>query len=305
MFMYFNMVKSVKIKSLGIKVPKGSAFAYDTPTDCPKSHQMCGVIGKRGSGKSVSAVNLIEAMNYQRVIAVSPSMGSNFEIMKRLNIDPEDIFSDVDDITIPEKIKAIVEQERDDLVNYREQMKKYKKFKKLMDENRPTWSIPDDVLLQFYDPHKGDFIPPYHKYGGQKPMIAVLFDDIQGSYLMTKGARRISQLAIYQRHIGEFPDGGALGCSLFFCVQSFKCSVGGLTRAIRGQMTSMILFKTKNEKELDDIKDEFSGEVSKDTFQEIYNKAIIDPHDFLFIDLHKKPHQPSMFRRNFNEYLVV
>ena len=299
------MVRSVKVKSLGIKVPKGSAFAYETPHDCPKAHQLTGVVGKRGSGKSVSAVNLIEAMGYDRVIAVSPSMGSNFDLMKRLNIDPEDVFDDVDDIEIPNKIKAIIEKERDDLVNYKEQMKKYKKFKKLMDENRPTWSIPDEILMEFYDPMRGDFIPPYHKYGGKKPMICVLFDDIQGSYLMTKGARRLNQLCIYHRHLGQFPDGGALGASLFFCVQSFKCSVGGLTRAIRGQMTSMILFKTKNEKELDDIKDEFSGEVSKQTFQDIYNKAIQEQHDFLFIDLHKKPHQPSMFRRNFNEYLVV
>ncbi len=66
----------------------------------------------------------------------------------------------------------------------------------------------------------------------------------------------------------------------------------------------MMLMKTKNEKELDEIAEEVAGEVSKETFMKVYNEAIREPFDFLFIDLHKKPEHPSMFRRNLNEFII-
>ena len=52
------------------------------------------------------------------------------------------------------------------------------------------------------------------------------------------------------------------------------------------------------------IATELAGEVPKETFYKIYREAIIDKHDFLFIDLHPKPHFPSIFRRNFNQFIV-
>ena len=66
----------------------------------------------------------------------------------------------------------------------------------------------------------------------------------------------------------------------------------------------MALFKSKDEKELDQVSREMSGEISPEQFIDVYNQAIKDPHDFLLlIDLHKKDHQPSMFRRNYDTYL--
>jgi hypothetical protein len=69
-------------------------------------------------------------------------------------------------------------------------------------------------------------------------------------------------------------------------------------------MTSMLLFRTKNEKELKEIAEEMSGEVSEERFYEAYQAATSGEHGFLFIDLHKKKEQPSMFRKNFDEYLI-
>jgi hypothetical protein len=37
---------------------------------------------------------------------------------------------------------------------------------------------------------------------------------------------------------------GAVGCSMLFNVQSFKTNVGGLPKALRNNLTLMILFKT-------------------------------------------------------------
>ena len=57
-------MRTKKVPGLEIKVPSGNAFAFNTDPMMFKSHQSCLVIGKRGSGKSVIAVNIIERMKY-------------------------------------------------------------------------------------------------------------------------------------------------------------------------------------------------------------------------------------------------
>ena len=80
--------------------------------------------------------------------------------------------------------------------------------------------------------------------------------------------------------------------------------MGGLPKALRNNLTLMMLFKTKSSRELQEIAEEVSGEVDEQTFYDVYRQAIQQPHDFLFIDLHRKPSHPSMFRRNFNEFIL-
>ena len=36
----------------------------------------------------------------------------------------------------------------------------------------------------------------------------------------------------------------------------------------------------------------------------VYEECIKDKHDFMFIDLHRKPCHPSMFRRNLSEFVA-
>ena len=133
--------------------------------------------------------------------------------------------------------------------------------------------------------------------------MCLLLDDMLGSRIYSS-PRKLNQLTIFHRHLGGFKKGGALGVSLFFLVQSYKTQVGGLTKTIRNQATTIILFQTKSEKELQDVAEEVGGEVSTLQFYEVYNRAVRERHDFLFIDLHKKDSHPSMFRRNFDEYLL-
>ena len=66
----------------------------------------------------------------------------------------------------------------------------------------------------------------------------------------------------------------------------------------------MLLFKTKSGKELQEIAEEVSGEIDERTFSQVYGQAMQEPHDFLMIDLHKKENHPSMFRRNFDEFII-
>ena len=140
------------------------------------------------------------------------------------------------------------------------------------------------------------------------PCIVIYFDHVIGSQLMLgKGAREVARLCLYHRHLGGFTDPkehGAVGASLLFNAQAWKTSVGGLPKALRNNLTLMMLFKTKSAKELQEIAEEVSGEVSEETFYDVYRQAVREPHDFLLIDLHKKSNHPSAFRRNFNEFIV-
>eukprot|EP00959_Pyramimonas_sp_CCMP1952_P302310 6325514-Pyramimonas_sp.AAC.1 len=78
----------------------------------------------------------------------------------------------------------------------------------------------------------------------------------------------------------------------------------GLPKSIRTNLTHMLVFKNKNINELKAISAECAGEVDEEQFFKLYERAIIEPHDFLFIDFAKKKSHPSMFRRNFNEWLI-
>jgi hypothetical protein len=286
---------------LQIKPPSGSAFGCETPPAMPKLHQACLVVGPRGSGKSTATVNLIERLPFDRIFVISPSMKSNKELMDRLKIEPEDVFEDPDDLTCLEAIKAAIEAERDDLERYREELKRYRKLMKTIHSESSLFRLSDDDLADFFQ--DGDFQPPKHRWGGRKVCMCLILDDVQGSMLYSK-PRKINQLTIYHRHLGQLKEGGALGLSLFFLVQSYKAQAGGISRTIRGNVTSMILFANKNQKMLDEIAEELAGEVSPEVFHKVFKQAIQDKHDFLFVDLHRKPTHASAFRRNFQTFLI-
>ena len=292
------MLSTKSVKGLQIVPPKETSGAYETSPDMPKMHCVTVIVGKRAAGKSVAAINLIEKMGYDYTIAVSPTMDSNKEIMSRLNI--EHIFDDPDDLTCIDKIKEIVNEEARDLERYKHEMKEYNK---LMRDIREGQRVGDELMLKFFD---NDFVKPKHKWNGKKPRIAVLFDDMLGSLIYSR-PRKINALSTYSRHLGQLSEGGSIGVSLFFLIQSFKCQTGGLNRVIRNQCTQLIVFKTKDNKELDDIADSCGGEISKDKFIQVYDYAIETggDHPFLFIDLHKKPNHPSMFRVNFSDFIIV
>ena len=223
--------------------------------------------------------------------------------MKTLKIDPKDVYENPDDISCIQSIKDAVQQEADDLEKYREDLRKYNKLMKTLKNTSPLFQIPDDDLDLFFK--DGDFQPPEHKWGNRKPICALLCDDSMGSQLFTKGIRQLNQLCIFHRHIGPVKNEGAVGLSLFWLLQSYMAQSGGISKCIRNNATSLIFFKSKSDKQIDEVASECAGEVSKEDFLIVYERAIQEPHDFLFVDFFKKDSQPSMFRRNFSEYLIV
>lgn len=290
-------MRTAKVKGLEIVPPKSESGLYTTDTNLPKMHQVSIAVGKRASGKSTAIINLIERMKFDYVIAVSPTMSSNKELMDRLKI--EHVFEDVDDPNVIDQIKDIVRSEAEELERYREEVKRYNK---LMTDLKNGKYMDDDILLQFFS-DEGNFIKPTHRFNGEKPRIAVIFDDMLGSGIYSR-PRKLNGLSTYSRHVGQMKEGGAIGVSLFFMIQSFKCQTGGLNKVIRNQCTSMCLFKTKDRQEMKDVAESVSGEISEDIFNRVYDTAIREPYDFLFIDLHPKKEHPSMFRRRLDEFII-
>jgi len=289
---------------LDIEIPNVNAFCYETDEDLPKSHQQTLVNGARGSGKTIAICNLIKKMKYDRIFWVSPTVRSNQTIMSMLKIRDEDIFEDIDDITIPDQIKAEIEEEARLYDEYHEKMKKYKLFIKQKEYKNV---IDDELLMEFFNPNTDQFDKPEHWLNGRRAHMCCCYDDCLGSILFSKGARKITNMAILHRHLGSVVSngGGALGCSKFYLTQSYKTQHGGIPKAVRNNCTSLIIFKTKSDKELVELQEEVGAEVSKECFYKIYNYATAEPHSFLFIDMHPKENHVSKYRKNFNEFICI
>jgi hypothetical protein len=144
---------------------------------------------------------------------------------------------------------------------------------KLIHSESPLFRLPEEDLAAFC--RDGDFKPPEHRYNGRKPKIAVIFDDCLGSTVYSK-PRKLNALATYSRHVGQLKEGGAIGVSLFFLVQSYKCQSGGLNKVVRNQCTALMVFRTKDAAELDDIASSVAGEIDRPTFDRVYGAAIGD-----------------------------
>ena len=266
-----------------------------------KMHQVCVAVGKRASGKTVAVVSLLEKMKYDRVLFVSPTIKSNKEMIDRLKLNPTDIYEDCDDITVIDKIKLAVEEEAKDLERYEDELRRYNKLMKAL--NSDSMPVDEEDMVRFFNDR--DFMKPQHRWGGAKVRMAVVFDDCLGSMLYSR-PRKLNSMSVYSRHIGQLQRGGSIGISLYFLIQSFKCQTGGLNKCIRNQCTSLLLFKTKDTTELSDVAESVAGEISKETFMSVYNHAIGEGknHEFLTIDLHKKPGHPSGFRKRFDEFII-
>jgi hypothetical protein len=294
-------MKTIKVNGLGTDVPKGSAFAIETSKFLPKLHQLSLYVGKRGSGKSVSMYNTIlkfkEDNKCDRVLVISPTYNSNKQLFKKLDIQDEDVFDDVNDPELVSKIKDIVNAERDEYLEYHQKLKMYNYFvKKLSSKNA---YIDDDELLMFFNGQ--GFEKPTHKYNGRRPVIHLIVDDCQGSKLFM--SRAFQNLIISHRHQGAFKDGGAIGISVYCCVQNYRATGGGCPRYLRNNATTLFIFKSKDTAELKDIQDECGGEVDEPTFYKVYNEAIKEPHDCLLIDLHPKE-EYMRFRRNLDTFII-
>tara|TARA_R100001509_G_scaffold163820_2_gene139353 strand:- start:1399 stop:1659 length:261 start_codon:yes stop_codon:yes gene_type:complete len=68
--------------------------------------------------------------------------------------------------------------------------------------------------------------------------------------------------------------------------------------ALRLNMSNVIVFRSENQRELDTIKNELLGDLTKTQQNELLQTAWKEPHDFLFIDNFKP--KKERYYRNFD-----
>lgn len=295
----------MRSKNLKIELPKGERYKYETAEMMPNLCTQLLCCGAKGSGKTISIVNLVKKLEFDRIFLISPTAKSNHAILSMINIDEDDMYEDTEDLTIIDNIISKVEEEGREYDEYHEKMKEYNEFIK-NSNNNDYHLIDDDTIDKFMDDNN-NFLKPEHYLNGRRPKVALILDDILGSYLMSKGIRKVNNLAIKHRHISPVKSegGGAIGVSTFFLTQTFRCQTAGISKPIRSNCNSLIIFKTKNENEFNDLRDEVAGEIGKDLFTKIYEIATDEPHSFLFLDFNPKKSHPSRYRKNLDTFLIA
>jgi hypothetical protein len=105
-----------------------------------------------------------------------------------------------------------------------------------------------------------------------KPRSILIIDDSVG-YKTNK----LNYLATRSRHNN---------LNLIFSVQQTK----SIKKVVRNNLTDVIIFKTKNKKELQDIYDEWGAMYgSYDEFLKMYKYATKEPYNFLYLKLESNP----------------
>ena len=280
-----------------------SPFRIETEENQIKLHALAIMVGARGRGKSFFVSNLLGWLKFDRIFIISPTFESNQSQFKHLNIQPEDIF-DPDDPLVVEKIGALGNAERDDLIEFRRKKQILKELKKVY--GKPS-NLDDDYTLfdEYIDPITRNWNEPEHQRGDKRPVMGLFVDDAQSTAIFRN--KKFLNLSLKHRHLFSMPgDESSLGLCIIMVVQSYTSTGGSLPRTIRNNATHVGLWRTKSKIELDLISQEMAGEVSPEKFIEIYNYIMSDPsvHTMMFIDLFPKPNHPSMFRKKYTQFVV-
>ena len=224
--------------------------------------------------------------------------------MDKLEIDENDVFDPATGTEAVENIIKLLEEERDEYQEYLDSLERYKTLLKDMNTVKFIEMVDPMLMLEFFNHATGTFSKPEPKYGHKGPPICALFvDDCQSTPLFR--AAKFLNFITRHRHIGALEGGGALGVSVFIALQNFSSTSGGCPRAVRNNATSVLTFGLKDKKELTQVYESVAGEIEEERFMTAFEFATAEPHNFLCIDLHPKKEHPSMFRKNFNEFIIL
>ncbi len=315
------MAKKKRCKlNMKIKLPKGARYQIDVPPELFGAMPVNALVhGRPGAGKTCISYNILkkykEAGLCDRILMVSPTAGSNQSLLDDLEIDLADVF-DPTDKKVPAKITCVINDERDQFVADLKRVEDWEEFGRLLESGTNVYRIKDELWDEFTNIH-GDVVEkPRFKYEGNatggRPNIWCLWDDCISTPVWEKNQSFLN-MAIRMRHLGVMPYRkghnqmcGGLGLNNLYLVHQLTAERGGLPRLVRSNACQIIIVdKTANKKELKQLEDACSGYVEPEVFQQLYAKANQKRHDAFVVDfLAKRGEQPSMFRRNLDEFLI-
>lgn len=288
-------MKRRSVNIIKTELPVKSAFSIETAPEDLKLHQLCILTAKRGGGKSVSVANIIKHYKQKgyldRCWVITPTYHSNKEIWDIADITEEDII-DISKDAI-KTITDIVENEREEWDTFLKAKALYSQFQK--DKHKDF--IPDDRIIEYSN---FDFFQtkPSWKYKNEvPPRLAVIIDDALNSPVMTAKQGGLINFCLRHRHIGK-----GLGISVYMLVQSYLAQ-GGVPKCIRENTTSLLIFKTNDEKILLKIYEELDLEITYEQFKDLLAYCHSKDYNYLLIDF--SPKEENMkFRSGYNEFIL-
>lgn len=256
------------------------------PSHLPKLHCLCGAFGVVRSGKSNALVNLIQAYwncgGLNMLFCISPTYDSNTSL-QTLPFEKNGIFTDShSSVQALDAIIGIIQRRN---MEYKEE-KEYKIAYK-------AWKKEKETAAQYAMLNRQHFRPPMNI---PWPQPGIFIDDMTHTELMANTINnKLSHLSLHHRHL----DG--VGVSIFQAFQTFK---SGMPRVVRANLGLIMLFPTCNMREIAEIYEEVSNNITFETFKRLLFEATKGPHDFLLID--KLSEDPTkQFGINFNKKFII
>ncbi len=298
--------KKIPIYGADTDPSQGVSNEYKTSHYAIRQPCLMYVSAVRNSGKSFSVSKLVtqsqKENTFDRIYMITPTFLSNKSYFGKL-IDEYDVYEPTKD-SIQQVIEQ-VEADRDEYAEFKRKKILYQEFVTILRSKRELTDVEIFKFeeLGFLDEHMSK---PVWKYKYERPPTSLLImDDILSSPAILQSSG-LTKVATLNRHIAPLnePEQNRSACGLAVIIISQTYSMPqGVSRALRENLTHLLIFKNKQEKMMGKIREELGGSVDENKFMIAYNHATKDKYGNLLIDFN--PKCPTMcFRKNLNELII-
>lgn len=300
--------KKINLYGKDTEPTQGVSNEYKTSHYAIRQPCLMYVSAVRNSGKSFCVSKMVsqaqKEKTFDRIYMITPTFQSNKSYFGKM-INEDDVFEPTKDSI--QKVIEKVDEERDEFEDYLRKEKLYKEFIQILKSKR---EFSDGEIMKFEELGflDDEFDRPKWKYGDNNvrpPQSLLILDDVLSSpaLLQSSGITRIGSL---NRHISPLqePHSGRSACGLAVILISQTYTMPqGVSRTLRENITHLLIFKNKQEKQMSKIREELGSAVDEDKFMTAYNMATKEKYGNLLVDFN--PRCPTMtFRKNLNELLI-
>jgi len=300
--------KKINLYGKDTEPTQGVSNEYKTSHYAIRQPCLMYVSAVRNSGKSFCVSKMVsqaqKEKTFDRIYMITPTFQSNKSYFGKM-IDEDDVFEPTKDSI--QKVIERVDGERDEFEDYLRKEKLYKEFIQILKSKR---EFSDGEIMKFEELGflDDEFDRPKWKYGDNNvrpPQSLLILDDVLSSpaLLQSSGITRVSSL---NRHVSPLqePHSGRSACGLAVILISQTYTMPqGVSRTLRENITHLLIFKNKQEKQMSKIREELGSAVDEDKFMTAYNMATKERYGNLLVDFN--PRCPTMtFRKNLNELLI-
>jgi len=298
-------MKTARLKCYNQDPDTGVNNEYPTPIESFKQPALHMIVGQRTAGKSYLTSKILaqakKDKTFDRIYIITPSFNSNKSYFGKY-INEEDVYEPTRD-SISQVIQS-VESDRDSFEEFINKKKMYAEFKK--NKNKAVECIDEDSLIYYYE---NDFFTevPKWKYSKEEPPKSLLIlDDCLGSPAILQSSG-LTKIATLNRHVAPLKENhsnrSACGLAVMILTQSYRMN-NGISRVLRENVSLLTLFKNKQQKQIDAIREELANVVDVEKFDKAYNFATGEKYGSLTTDFCPREER-FQFRKNLNELIIL